>query len=117
MKRVKKADMEVPVLSFKSADKLRAWLVKNHRTSDGIWVKLYKKDSGVPSVTFEQVLDEGLCFGWSESSRRKADSQSYLQRFTPRRTRGTTSQRNREHLARLIREGRMTNFGLEVLDP
>ena len=114
---MKKAGQELPVLAFKSADELRAWLMKNHRTSDGIWVQLYKKASGVPSVTFEQVLDEGLCFGWSESSRRKADSQSYLQRFTPRRTRGTTSPRNREHLARLIREGRMTSFGLAVLDP
>jgi len=105
---MKKPTRELPVLAFDSATSLRSWLIANHAESDGIWLKIFKKNSGVPSVTFEEVLDEWLCLGWSESLRRKGDNQFYLQRFTPRRTKGTTSERTREHAWRLIRENRMT---------
>jgi uncharacterized protein YdeI (YjbR/CyaY-like superfamily) len=70
---MKKTSKELPVLAFRSVDELRAWLIENHETSDGIWLRIYKKHSGTPSVTFEDVLDEGLCFGWSESTRRSGD--------------------------------------------
>jgi uncharacterized protein YdeI (YjbR/CyaY-like superfamily) len=113
---MKEVIKEFPVFEFKSADELRAWLMKNHTASDGIWVRIYKKGSGVSSVTFEEVLDEGLCFGWSESKRIKGDEISYLQRFTPRRTKGTTSKRNRERIKRLIKVNRMTHSGLTVLE-
>jgi uncharacterized protein YdeI (YjbR/CyaY-like superfamily) len=66
-------------------------------------------------VSFEDVLDEGLCFGWSESKRLKGDTDSYLQKFTPRKTKGTTSERNRRHVEQLIKEGRMTKAGLAAL--
>jgi len=78
-------------------------------------VRIGKANSGLPSITFDELLDEGLCFGWSESMRRKGDSQSYLQRFTPRRTKGAKSKRNQERIKRLIQEGKMTSAGLEVL--
>jgi uncharacterized protein YdeI (YjbR/CyaY-like superfamily) len=113
---MKKIIRELPVLTFKSAETLRVWLIKNHSTSLGIWVQIYKKNSSVESVTFEEVLDEGLCFGWSESLRLKGDEQSYLQRFTPRRTKGTTSKRNMEHIQRLIKEKRMMPSGLKALE-
>ncbi len=74
-----------------------------------------QEGAGVPSVTFEEVLDEGLCFGWSESARSKGGGTSYLQRFTPRRATGTTSKRNLEHVERLIAERRMMPAGLEAL--
>jgi uncharacterized protein YdeI (YjbR/CyaY-like superfamily) len=106
----------LPVLSFTSARALREWLIKNHATSQGVWVRIAKRGSGIASVTFDELLDEGLCFGWSESMRRKGDDTSYLQRFTPRRTKGTRSQRNQERIARLISEGRMTPFGLAALE-
>jgi uncharacterized protein YdeI (YjbR/CyaY-like superfamily) len=109
---MKQPARELPALSFESATSLRSWLILNHVESDGIWLKIFKKNSGIPSVTFEEVLDEGLCFGWSESLRRKGDDQYYLQRFTPRRIKGTTSERNREHVRRLIREHKMTPSGL-----
>ena len=67
---MKKQPRELPVLAFESATSLRAWLILNHAESEGIWLKIFKKNSGYPSVTFEEVLDEGLCFGWSESLRR-----------------------------------------------
>lgn len=106
---------KLPVLSFVSVAELREWLEQNHTSSMGIWLRIYKKDSGVASVSFVEVLEEGLCFGWSESKRIKGDDVSYLQQFTPRRTKGTTSKRNREYAKRLITEGRMTPAGLIAL--
>ena len=108
---------DLRIVSFASRHELRAWLTRHHDSSNGIWVRLFKKGSGIPSATFEDLLDEGLCFGWSESQRQKGDDASYLQRFTPRRSRGTTSERNKAHIRRLIQEKRMTSAGLKVLRP
>ena len=110
-----KSKKELPILAFKSAAALRGWLTNNHATSEGMWLRIYKNISGVTSVTFEEVLDEGLCFGWSESMRIKGDEKSYLQRFTPRRTKGTTSKRNEERIKRLIKEKRMTPAGIKAM--
>lgn len=112
---MKQTGKELPVLEFRSSDDLRAWLMKNHETSAGIWIRIYKANSGIESVSFEAVLDEGLCFGWSESLRRQGDDQAYLQRFTPRRKKGTTSKRNLDHVERLIKEGKMTPAGLRAM--
>jgi uncharacterized protein YdeI (YjbR/CyaY-like superfamily) len=106
---------DLPILRFESANALRKWLLENHATSNGIWVQIAKRGPGATSVTFNELLDEGLCFGWSESMRRKGDEKSYLQRFTPRRTKGTKSKRNQERIKRLIEEGKMTRSGLDVL--
>ena len=106
----------LPIMSFENGSALRDWLEHNHATSAGILVRLYKKGSSITSVTFEDVLDEGLCFGWSESKRLKGDEHSYLQQFTPRKRKGTTSERNRQHAEHLIESGRMTPHGLAVLD-
>jgi uncharacterized protein YdeI (YjbR/CyaY-like superfamily) len=107
---------ELPVLAFVDAAALREWLTRNALTSAGIYVRVFKANSRIPSVTFEDLLDEGLCFGWSESKRLSYDDLSYLQRFGPRKTKGTTSERNRRHVARLIAEKRMTEHGLAALD-
>ena len=85
----------LPILAFESGVALRDWIEQNHASSDGMWVRIYKRSAGVPSITFGEVLEHGICFGWSESKRRRFDDTSYLHRFTPRRTRGTTSTRNR----------------------
>jgi uncharacterized protein YdeI (YjbR/CyaY-like superfamily) len=105
----------LPTIEFKTADDLRAWLEDHHNSSKGMWLRIYKKNSGVRSVTFEQVLDEGLCFGWSESTRRKFDNISYLQKFTPRKTVGTQSARNLARAQLLIEQGKMTPSGLTAL--
>ncbi len=110
-----KVHSELPVLEFRSSDDLWAWLTENHETSEGIWIRLHKGNSGIESVSFEAVLDAGLCFGWSESMRRKGDDKSYLQRFTPRRKKGTTSKRNLDHIQRLMREKKMMPAGLKAL--
>ena len=97
----------LPTLAFTNAHELRTWLEKYHNDSSGIWIRIFKKNSGMPSVTFEEVLDEGLCFGWSESVRRSFDKKSYLQKFTPRKSRGTKSARNLARAKALIEQGKM----------
>lgn len=106
---------ELPTLEFTHREDLHTWLEQNHSSSPGIFVRVYKKVTGVPSISFEDLLEEGLCFGWSESLRLKGDEKSYLQKFTPRRTRGTTSDRNLRYTLRLIKEGRMNPEGLRAL--
>lgn len=105
----------LPILEFETSEQLRAWLEEHHTNSKGIWLRIYKKHSGVRSVTFEQVLDEGLCFGWSESARRKYDDNSYIQKFTPRKTIGTQSARNAARVKILIEQGKMKPSGLAAL--
>ena len=108
---------DLQILTFENVASLRSWLEANHAGSPGVFVRIFKKGSGLSGVGFEDVLDEGLCFGWSESARLPGDENSYLQKFTPRRKHGTGSARNQRHAERLIREGRMTPAGLTALGP
>jgi uncharacterized protein YdeI (YjbR/CyaY-like superfamily) len=107
---------DLPIQSFKTGAELCAWLQNNHATAPGIWVRIYNKHSHIESVTFDELLDEGLCFGWSESMRRKYEEDSYLQRFSPRKAKGTQSARNLDRIKILIANGKMTPFGLQALD-
>ncbi len=106
---------DLPVVEFADVAQLRAWLEINHASSPGVWIRVGKRRSSRPSVTFEDVLAEGLCFGWSESKRRSLDLDSYLQRFTPRRRMGTASERNRRLIASLTAQGRMTPAGQHAM--
>lgn len=80
---------------FEDVAQLRAWLGEVGTTHPGVRVRLQRAKSTRPSVTFHDLLAEGIAYGWSESTRHAHDDQSYLQRFSPRRTRGTASERNR----------------------
>lgn len=84
---------------------------KNHARSDEVWLRIYKKDSGMASVTIAEALDVVLCWGWIDGIRKSVDERSYLQRYTPRRTKSIWSQVNREHVARLTKAGRLTPHG------
>jgi uncharacterized protein YdeI (YjbR/CyaY-like superfamily) len=70
-------NQDLPIVEFKFRSELRSWLESNHNKSSGVYVRLFKKDSGIISVTFEELLDEGLCFGWSESQRLTYDDKSH----------------------------------------
>jgi uncharacterized protein YdeI (YjbR/CyaY-like superfamily) len=98
--------------SFKSAADFRKWLSTHHRTRDELWLRFYKKDSGKPSVTYAEAVDEALCFGWIDGQVRKLDTLSWIQRYTPRRARSGWSKRNTEHAMRLIASKRMRAAGL-----
>jgi uncharacterized protein YdeI (YjbR/CyaY-like superfamily) len=100
------------VREFASAKALVAWYRKHHDTAPELWLRVYKKGSGVPSVTIVEALDVALCWGWIDAIRKSYDEVSYLQRYTPRGKKSIWSQINREHVARLIAEGRMTEHGL-----
>ncbi|MFT4296782.1 MAG: hypothetical protein QM582_15375 [Micropruina sp.] len=101
--------------AFASVEELWTWLGENHRTHPGLWVVLQKASSPTPSVSFHDLLEAGIAFGWSESTRRANDTTSYLQKFTPRRGKGTTSARNAAIAARLEAAGRMTPAGRTAL--
>src|SRR5215217_7806700 len=100
------------IKSFRTEAAFEAWLAANHARRTELWLKIHKKDSGVPTVTAAQALDVALCFGWIDGIRKPFDGRSFLQRYTPRRPKSIWSQINRDHVERLITEGRMTEHGL-----
>jgi uncharacterized protein YdeI (YjbR/CyaY-like superfamily) len=104
------------IRGFRSTQAFEAWLSANHDRREELWLRVYKKDSGVPTVTYAEALDVALCWGWIDGIRKGLDDKSFLQRFTPRRAKSIWSQNNREHVARLIAAGRMTPHGQKHID-
>lgn len=104
------------IRSFATALQWRAWLAREHVRSDGVWLRICKKGSGRKTVTYAEALDEALCYGWIDGQKKAYDAGSFLQRFTPRRQRSIWSKRNREHVARLIKEKRMAPAGSREVD-
>ena len=97
---------------FATPADFRKWLEKNHDTAPELLVGFYKKDSGKPSITWPESVDEALCFGWIDGIRRRIDDESYSIRFTPRRARSIWSNVNTKRVAVLTKEGRMHPAGL-----
>ena len=97
---------------FPEAADFRAWLEENHTSADQLWVGYYKKATGKASVTWEDTVDEALCYGWIDGVRKSRDDHSYVIRFTPRRPKSVWSQRNIDLVERLTAEGRMKPAGL-----
>src|SRR5687768_16164897 len=85
----------------------RKWLAKNHATAKERWVGFYKKETGRPSITWPESVDEALCVGWIDGIRKRLDRESYVIRFTPRKAQSTWSAVNIGRVAELTREGRM----------
>jgi uncharacterized protein YdeI (YjbR/CyaY-like superfamily) len=104
------------IRSFRTQAAFEAWLEKHHARETELWLRIYKKDAGVPSVTTAQALDVALCWGWIDGIRKSLDERSFLQRYTPRRPKSIWSQINREHVARLTAMGRMTPHGQRQVD-
>lgn len=97
---------------FPAPADFRAWLEKHHKTTDHLWVGYYKKATKKPSVTWEDTVEEALCFGWIDGIRKSCDDESYMIRFTPRKEKSVWSQRNIDLVERLNAEGRMKAEGL-----
>ncbi|HRN52111.1 MAG TPA: YdeI/OmpD-associated family protein [Gemmatimonadaceae bacterium] len=104
------------IKSFRSAAAFNTWLSKQHLKAEELWIRIFKKDSGIPTITYAEALDVVLCWGWIDGIKKSYDEVSFLQRYTPRRAKSVWSQVNREHVARLIKEGRMTEHGLKQVD-
>jgi uncharacterized protein YdeI (YjbR/CyaY-like superfamily) len=103
------------IMTFTSSGDFRSWLAKNHGQSDGILLRIYKKDSGVSTVTYAEALDQALCFGWIDGQKRPNDKQSWLQKFTPRRPKSGWSKNNTRHAERLIKTGVVAPSGLKEI--
>jgi len=89
-----------------------AWLAKNHSTKSEIWLLFYKQHASKPCVSYDDALDEALCFGWVDSIVKRVDDERYLRKFTPRKNGSVWSEANKRRVKRLIREGRMAQAGL-----
>ncbi|MEU8819770.1 YdeI/OmpD-associated family protein [Actinoplanes sp. NPDC048796] len=101
---------------FADAGELRAWLAEHHDTSPGIWLALTKKGGAVTTLTWQDAVDEALCFGWIDGQARKHDEAMSWIRFTPRRARSSWSRRNVGHVARLEAAGRMHPAGRAAVE-
>ncbi|HEY5059897.1 MAG TPA: YdeI/OmpD-associated family protein [Gemmatimonadaceae bacterium] len=107
---------EDKVIAFKSQKAFESWLARNHAKVGGIWLRIYKKASGEQTVTYAEALDVALCHGWIDGLKRTYDEVSFIQRFTPRRSRSAWSKVNVGHIERLAREGRMQPPGLAAVE-
>jgi len=108
--------MELPVLTFASQEAWRAWLHDHWTDQAGLWLKLAKKASGIPTVTYAEALDVALCYGWIDGQKKSFDESYFLQKFTPRRARSLWSQVNRDKVADLIVRGLMQPQGLAEIE-
>jgi len=104
------------IKTFRTQAAFESWMRKNHAREREVWLRIYKKDSGVPSITIAEALDVVLCWGWIDGIRKAFDERSYLQRYSLRRAKSLWSQINREHVSRLTKAGRMTPHGQRHVD-
>ncbi|WP_445399832.1 YdeI/OmpD-associated family protein [Streptomyces sp. LE64] len=102
----------VEVIAYGDAAAFEGWLAEHHTRREGVWIKVAKKKSGIPTVTDDELVDIGLCYGWISGQRRSFDEQYYLQKYVPRRPGSLWSQVNVDKVAALTAAGRMREPGL-----
>lgn len=103
-------------LYIKTRSGWRKWLSKNHKKSEGVWLVFYKKETGIPSLVYEDAVEEALCFGWIDSLVKKIDEKKYVRKLTPRNIKSFWSELNKKRVAKVIKEGRMTKAGLMKIE-
>jgi len=108
--------LEIPILSFKNAKAWETYLSKINGNSNGVWLQLAKKSSGMTSVTYSEALDVALCCGWIDGQKKAFDESTWLQKFTPRGARSIWSRINREKALELIQCGRMKPAGMQAIE-
>ncbi len=100
-----------------SRDDWRAWLRKNYDTTKEVWLIYYKKQTGKPSVPYDDSVEEALCFGWIDSTIKKIDDEKFARKFTPRKAGSRWSEANKKRAKRMMKEGRMEEPGLaEIME-
>ncbi|GCD93515.1 YdeI/OmpD-associated family protein [Embleya hyalina] len=102
----------VEVIAFADGAAFESWLAEHHTRHEGVWIKVARKKSGIPTVTDDELVDIGLCYGWVSGQRRSFDERHYLQKYVPRRPRSLWSQVNVDKVATLTAAGRMREPGL-----
>ena len=106
----------LPILYFETQAAWEAWLEEHQADSQGLWLKISKKDSGFDSVSYSEALDLAICYGWIDSQKGTLDDDFWLQRFTPRGSRSKWSQRNRAIADQMIQQGRIRSAGLREVE-
>lgn len=101
---------------FPTGKSWRIWLLKNHDKVEFIWLALKKKDSKIKCITYLEALEEALCFGWIDCIVKRYNDDVFMQRFTPRKARSIWSQVNKNKVAVLIKEGKITEAGLAKIE-
>lgn len=101
---------------FASTDAFRAWLEANHDTTQELWVGYHKRATGKPSMTWNESVDEALCFGWIDGIRKSVDANRYTIRFTPRKKKSVWSDKNIQRMKELIELGRVMPAGLAAFE-
>ncbi len=117
MKRLAKPGLaDLPLVEPRSRAEWRAWLEVHHAESPGIWLAVGKKGNTVTTLTYEDAVEEALCFGWIDSTTKRLDDHRFKQLFTPRKPGGTWARSNKQRIERLIAQGRMTPAGLAPIE-
>lgn len=104
-----------PRTTAASAAGWRKWLAEHHEEQENVWLIIYKKDSGTPSVSYPEAVDEALCFGWVDSLPNKRDADSYFQYFSKRNPKSNWSRVNKEKIARLEKAGKLAPAGAAMV--
>ena len=107
---------ELQILPFETAQVWEAWLKEHHADTRGVWLKLSKKGTGIPSVSYAEALDSALCYGWIDGQKASFDDQYWLQKFTPRGPKSMWSKVNCDKVAALTAEGRMQPPGIRQVE-
>jgi len=107
---------DLPVLLFTSKQDWHIWLDGNHSQHKGLWLKHAKKSSGKESVSYQEALEEALCYGWIDSQKQAYDSDYYLQKFTPRGPKSVWSKINVTKVEALTKVGKMQPAGLAAIE-
>jgi len=107
---------EIPEVPFKDKKSWAAWLDKHHASSPGVWLKLAKKGSGIPSVSYPEALEAALCYGWIDGQKKPFDESWWLQKFTPRGPKSIWSKINRDKAEALVQSGEMKPAGLRAIE-
>ncbi len=100
-------------LYVKNRKDWRKWLAKNHKKEKEVWLIYYRKETKKPRISYDDAVSEALCYGWIDSIIKKIDDKTFAQRFSKRKPKSELSQMNKERIYELIKENKMTRWGLE----
>ncbi len=103
-------------LHFARRSDWRSWLEKNHETTKDAWLIFYKKHTGKPNITYDEAVEEAICFGWIDSIIKRIDDQKFARKFTPRKPTSSWAESNKKRVQKMIMQGRMTKAGLELIN-
>lgn len=101
---------------FSNRREWRSWLVEHHSSEKEVWLAYYKKHTGKATVTYNEAVEEAICFGWIDSIVKTIDEESYMQKYTPRRKKSIWSKLNRTRAEKMIQSGRMTSAGMALIE-